>query len=118
MKQYLLHGTIPAKKNNRINTKSGRSFPSRRYSEWHEQASLEILSQKIAHFNKVRISVAFEFRTNRRTDLDNKLSSILDLFQDLGIIEDDRWQVVPEIVLQARLGKEDLTTITLEEIDG
>lgn len=116
MKQYILHGTVPAKKNSRINTRSGRSFPSRRYTEWHEQASLEILAQGIQQFARVRITVEFQFRTNRRTDLDNKLSSILDLFQDLGILEDDRWQIVPEVVMTASLGKEDITLITLEEL--
>lgn len=116
MKQYVLHGTVPAKKNSRINTRSGRSFPSRRYTEWHEQASLEILSQGIQRFTRVRMTIVFQFRTNRRTDLDNKLSSILDLFQDLGILEDDRWQVVPEIAMSASLGKEDITLIMLEEL--
>ena len=116
MKLYVLHGTIPAKKNSRINTRSGRSFPSRRYAEWHEQAGLEIMSQGVQQFRQVRMTVAFQFRTNRRTDLDNKLSSILDLLQDLGILEDDRWQVVPEITLTAQLGSEDITQIMLEEI--
>ena len=34
-----------------------------------------------------------------RCDSDNKVSSILDLLTDLGVIPDDRWQVVREIIV-------------------
>ena len=41
----------------------------------------------------------FYFPDNKRTDLDNKSSSVLDILVDMGIIEDDRWQITGRIML-------------------
>lgn len=105
-KIYTLTGSVPSKKNSRINTRSGRSFPSKAFTEWHKDAEAQILTQGLVRFNKpVVIQGDFYFENNIRRDLDNRLSSILDLFTDLGIIEDDRWQCVPEIKLTGQLDR-------------
>jgi crossover junction endodeoxyribonuclease RusA len=39
---------------------------------------------------------------NRKTDLTNKAESIMDLLVDCKIIDDDCWQVIPRIMLDAR----------------
>lgn len=97
-KVYKLTGSVPSKKNSRINTRSGRSFPSKEYQNWHDAAALEIQSQGIEHFDKVKsLDVVCYFKNNIRQDLDNRLSSVLDLLKDLDVIKDDCWQVVPEI---------------------
>lgn len=115
---YTITGGVPSKKNSRINTRSGRSFPSKDYTEWHERASEEILTQGIERFTTpVEIEINFYFKNNIRQDLDNRLSSILDLLVDLGVIEDDRWQCVPEIELKGHIDKENpRAEISIEEI--
>ena len=117
IKQYILQGSVPSKKNSRINTYNGRSFPSKAYTEWHANAGAQLLEQGIVNFTKVELDIQFEFRTNRRTDLDNKLSSILDLLVDMGIIEDDRWQIVGDMRIHAENGNEDMTTITIRGVE-
>lgn len=106
-KIYTLTGSVPSKKNSRINTRSGRSFPSKAYTEWHSAASAEVMAQGLVRFKKpVCIQADFYFENNIRRDLDNRISSVLDLFTDLGILEDDRWQCVPEIILTGQMEKD------------
>lgn len=113
-----LTGNVPSKKNSRINTRSGRSFPSKAYTEWHEQATAELNTQHLVSFDKpVRIQADFYFKDNIRRDLDNRLTSILDLFVDLGIIKDDRWQCVPELITTGQLDRNNpRVLIKIEEV--
>lgn len=91
----------PSKKNSRVvDRRTGRTFPSKTYREWHVKASLWLKT----HYTLTalgegpfRLSCAFIHGTMARCDSDNKVSSILDLLTDLGVIPDDRWQVVREI---------------------
>lgn len=55
----------------------------------------------------VGIEVIIYFGTNIRADLDNRLSSILDMLVEALILRDDKWQDVPRIAIQAehRKGK-------------
>lgn len=111
-KIYTLSGSVPSKKNSRINTRSGRSFPSKAFTDWHQEAEQQLVVQGLHKFNKpVMIQADFYFENNIRRDLDNRITSILDLFTDLGIIEDDRWQCVPEIVVTGQLDKKNPRTI-------
>ena len=91
-------GQTPSKKNSRINTRSGRSFPSKRYSEWHKSASeqLEALNpiRDRGDSDKVTINYMFYVQDLRRRDVSNMIESINDLFVDLGIVEDDDWKHV------------------------
>ncbi len=91
MRQILLKGRIPSLKNSRINTRSGRSFPSAKYSAWHKDASAQLLAQQAPQMSE-NITMQFWFPDKRWTDLDNKCASILDLFVDNGILADDAWQ--------------------------
>lgn len=98
-----IDGETPAKKNNRINTKSGRSFPSKRYQEWHDVARLQVLSQmrtqKVSSSVKIpcKVSITFVHGDLVRRDSDNATSSILDLLMDCKVIEDDNWKIVREL---------------------
>lgn len=98
----------PSKKNSRIVVRrTGRSFPSRAYQEWHSRAVEHI------HLNypcsvvqgPVSVRMAFTHSTLRRSDADNKVSSILDLLVDCGILSDDNWKEVPEISVANRYVK-------------
>lgn len=118
-KRYRLVGSIPSKKNSRTNTRSGRSFPSKAFADWQEYAMSEILVQGLVKFkNPIRLTVAISFKDNRRQDLDNRISSILDMLVKVGVIEDDCWKQVPQIQCYAELSenKQTETTIIIEEL--
>ena len=98
-----LSGETPSKKNSRINTRSGRSFPNARYTRWHNDAVEQIyrkqLADKIAPIaegERVKLTVTFYHGDYKRRDSDNQLSSILDLLVDAGILADDNWQIIPQ----------------------
>lgn len=96
--KIVLLGQVPSKKNSRINTRSGRSFPSKRYSEWHKIASEQLKAlNRISPrgvSDKVTINYMFYVQDLRRRDVSNMIESINDLFVDLGIVEDDDWKHV------------------------
>ena len=97
--KIVLLGQVPSKKNSRINTRSGRSFPSKRYSEWHKN-SVEQLGTIDGSFGKgitsqkCEINYMFYCKDLRRRDVSNMLESINDLLVDVGILEDDDWKHV------------------------
>lgn len=96
IKFFTIYGRIPSKKNSRISTRSGRSFPSKKYTEWHKDASLQLIGTK-----KMRDGSNIEFiiyaPDARKSDLSNKWQSIEDLMKDMGIIEDDNWYILSDI---------------------
>lgn len=101
--ELFLSGETPSKKNSRINTRSGRSFPSRRFSGWHSEAVAELRRQwggKPPMQGPLAVYVDFLHSTMRRRDADNQLSSILDTLVDAGVIADDNCRVVR--ILRAR----------------
>ncbi len=98
-----LQGEVPSKKNSRINTKSGRSFPNQRYMKWHDSVVAElhllILQKKLTRIPEdipVNMGVTFFHGDMKRRDSDNQLSSILDTLVDAGVLLDDNWRVIPE----------------------
>lgn len=95
---FTLQGRIPSKKNSRISTRSGRSFPSKKYTEWHKEAAdqLSDLADECIDY-EVAISYRFYLPDNRRTDLSNKIESINDLLVDIGFIEDDNVKYVSQL---------------------
>ncbi len=96
--KIVILGQVPSKKNSRINTRSGRSFPSKRYSEWHKSASEQLKAiisiTPRGDFDKVTINYMFYVQDLRRRDISNMIESINDLFVDEGIVEDDDWKHV------------------------
>lgn len=101
---FEIHGETPSKKNSRINTRSGRSFPNKKYQDWHVLAVGQIVYQKMKMKNvpfpidrPIRIKMTFTHGDLRRRDSDNGASSILDTLKDSGIIADDNWRIVKEL---------------------
>lgn len=95
-----ISGRVPSKKNSRINTRSGRSFPSKKYTEWHTGAMWEVKSQKPnMGIERCEAHLIFHMPDRRRADLTNKAESVMDLLVDAGVITDDSWQVVTPITL-------------------
>ena len=72
------------RKNSRINTKSGRSFPSKRYSEWRRRSL--ILMPKIAEpiDQPVKIVASLTLPDKRKRDGNNMLASVYDLLVGLS----------------------------------
>ena len=99
----ILQGETPSKKNSRINTRSGRSFPSKRYVKWHNDAIEQICKQQmtgkilsIGNDKQAKLTAVFYHGDYKRRDSDNQLSSILDTLVDAGVLVDDCWSVIPE----------------------
>lgn len=101
--KLIISGTTPSKKNSRINTRSGRSFPSARFTEWEKSALYELKQQfnglTVTNY-PVSVTMIFFNIDNRRHDLDNQSSSVLDTLVKLKIIEDDNQNCVDCVQLQ------------------
>lgn len=93
----ILYGPTPSKKNSRINTRSGRSFPSSKYTAWHKDASLQLAQH--TPFNTSHLYISFIVGDKRKFDLTNKAESIMDLLVDNGLIEDDNYSIIPKLTL-------------------
>ena len=96
--KFVIQGETPSKKNSRIlNTKTKRSFPSRRYIEWRDYAILQVRSQLQGWKAPVpcQIKATFFHSDLHRRDSDNAMSSILDMLKDNGTIIDDCWEYIP-----------------------
>lgn len=97
---YSLTGETPSKKNSRINTRSGKSFPNQRYAKWETEAVAQLMSQDRPAEPidvPIKLTVNFYHGDNVRRDSDNQLSSILDALQKAAVLSDDRWQIVQAI---------------------
>lgn len=105
---YTLDGETPSKKNSRINTRSGRSFPSAQYTAWHNAALLQLARQERPSEpieRAVSVVVYFMHSDKRRRDSDNQFSSIMDLFTDARILKDDNAQIVRRIEITNYFGQ-------------
>lgn len=101
-----LEGSVPSKKNSRINRGDGMSFPSKRYVEWQTSALHQVrLQTKERFFNPVSIELIIYFGTMARADLDNRLTSVLDMLVESLVLRDDKWQDVPTFQAQAEYRK-------------
>ena len=97
---FLLRAPIPSKKNNRVVLKNGVNIPSREFRHWHKSHLPELKSKAMDHgvFTcPVSVTVGIGFGDRIRRDLDNALTSVLDLMKDAGIIEDDDWNHVRRV---------------------
>lgn len=74
------------------------------FRKWHKEMRDELFLQI---FDKddldypVRVIIKIWMPDRRRTDLTNKAESIMDLFVDCGILKDDSWEYVKELILIA-----------------
>lgn len=106
MIELVLDGAVPSKKNQRINRGDGVSFPSKKFVQWQNDALKQVRLQTRQRFYvPVSIEVVIYFGTQIRADLDNRLSSILDMLVEALVLRDDKWQDVPRIAIQAEYRK-------------
>lgn len=111
MKQFVLHGNIPAKKNSKEiriiykkTSKGPKPIPqvrsSERYMNWHDMALQELMIQKRGYStDRAKLIFSFYWGDYIRRDSDNGVSSIFDTLVDAGILTDDNWKVAYRYVV-------------------
>lgn len=119
MIELVLEGSVPSKKNQRINRGDGVSFPSKKFMQWQVDALKQVRIQTRQRFLvPVGVEIIIYFGTKVRSDLDNRLSSILDMLVEALVLRDDKWQDVPRIAIEAEYRKgQPGAFIRLTEID-
>lgn len=109
----------PSKKNSRVtDTRTGRTFPNKKFNDWHKKAAMWVMAKypRLERFGAdtpVTVKMSFTYGTMRRCDSDNKVSSILDLLVDLRVIADDNWTIVRRIEVENSY-KKDSPSCTVE----
>lgn len=103
-------GVVPSLKNNKqlfINRRTGKHFitSSQKTKDWNTDALLQLRGIAPITQYPVVMYATFYVKDNRRRDIDNMLSSCLDIIVKAGILEDDSWQFIPRIVATAELDK-------------
>lgn len=117
-----LSAPIPSKKNSRrnIRQKSGRivSIPSESYERWHENNIVRVMAAAESGKMKgpLKITLEIGFQNRRRRDMDNALSSVLDLLVDGGVLPDDSWDIVPEMTVKGSLSKNSRAVVEISPI--
>ena len=94
----------PSKKNSRVVDRlTGRTFPSKTYTEWHRRAAIWLKTTydlPCLEPGAYSLYLGFTHGDKRRRDSDNGVSSILDLLVDLKVLPDDCWEVVRKISVE------------------
>lgn len=106
MIELVLDGRVPSKKNSRAHTATGISVPNNKFIQWQNDALKQVRAQTRQRFYvPVRVEVIVYFPTMGRADLDNRVTSILDMLVEALVLRDDKWQDVPQIEAQAEYRK-------------
>lgn len=104
--ELVFNGTIPSKKNSRINLKSGVSIPNNKFVQWQNDSISELRRQTRQRFLKpVSLEAIIYFGTVGKADIDNKVTSLLDMFVEALLLTDDQWHSVPIMKVQAEYRK-------------
>jgi Holliday junction resolvase RusA-like endonuclease len=111
-----LEGRIASKKNSKRvfrNRFTGRTVvtSSTAYGTWHANASLQLLPQRPPSplTGSLALTLHLYLKGKLDQDLDNAAASVMDLFQDCGVIENDK-QIV-ELHLYKHPGQPDFRAI-------
>lgn len=96
-----LHGQVPAQKNSKqiaYNPKTKKPFimTSSRVKDWQMSAAVDLLGIEYVD-GPVEIGIKFWNVDARKRDIDNMITSILDLLKNNKIIEDDNCFVIKKI---------------------
>lgn len=108
-------GRPASKKNNRRNFKN-ISLPSKAYERFEREALPQLWGKILKPIAvPVFVSYVFHQKGNYKQDLDNAISSVCDVLQEAGILQDDT--LIEMISAQKIMGaKEWSTEIHIEEI--
>lgn len=117
--KLIIEGSVPSKKNSRITTASGRSFPNQTYVKWERDALKQLALQRWERTEEpLNMFCMFYMKDLVGRDLDNMLSSVLDTLKDqkrkingkmtvvrFGVFPDDSWRTVRPIIMDAILDR-------------
>lgn len=105
-----MNGNTPSKKNSKqIVYVRGRPLiiSSKKHKDWHsialESLKLSCIKQNIHKMTLTTTSdiiLTFYAENRRKFDLTNKAESIMDILVDVGLLEDDNYEVVPNLTLK------------------
>ena len=99
--EITLYGRVPSKKNSKIVVCRGKYpvvLPSSSYKKWHDEQVKALSGMKYSVFGATKeITMTFYAPDARKSDLSNKVESIMDLFVDIGLLKDDNWFVCPHL---------------------
>lgn len=105
---FELKGRVPSKKNSLRRIKRGNhifTVASQQHEDWHKEQLVMIRYQWTTRnlpLELVRYIEIVIYPPDRRGgDLSNKTESIMDLLVHAGVIKDDNWFVVPQLLLRA-----------------
>lgn len=104
MKKIVIEGRIPSKKNAKVSiVRNGRLFiiPNNQFRKWHEKAVFDLKAKGIKLITGIKyIEIVLYAPDKRRSDLTNKVESLMDLLVDVNILEDDNWFIVDDLRLK------------------
>ena len=120
MKFTISGARVISKKNSRIMARMGNRFmslPSAAFQTFFRLAGLQVRTQWDHHVITKPFALRCEFvmKGKNDTDVDNMFTSILDLLQSLGIVQNDKLCVEGSMI-KKHDGSDYLTTIILEEL--
>jgi Holliday junction resolvase RusA-like endonuclease len=94
--------TVSKKNSKKIIYVRGRPIiiPSYAYKKWHDQAMSQLWGKKPVAGQIEAIEMILYPSTKRKFDLSNHTESLMDLLVDAGIIQDDNYEVVPELTVR------------------
>ena len=113
---FQISSPIPSKKNSRVVLKNGVNIPSREFRSWHRRHIDDLKKIKASHgvFTcPVSVSLGIAFGDRRRRDLDNALTSVMDLVKDSGLIVDDDWVHVTRVCCEVVDTRADYAIVTI-----
>lgn len=96
-----IHGQVPAQKNGKqiaYNPKTRKPFimTNSRIKEWQMGAAFDLLGVEYIA-GPVKIEMKFWNIDSRKRDVDNMITSVLDLLKNNGVIEDDNCFVLRKV---------------------
>jgi hypothetical protein len=112
---YTIYGDIPSKKNSKqILTRwiAGKKVPfissSDRFKIWRVEQNLkyQMATNSATHISfdaQVIVLLKFFYKDEKQKDLTNGAESIMDFLVENKIIKDDKWKIVPTVIITGEL---------------
>lgn len=106
--KLVISGSTPSQKNKKtisLSKATGRPFlrTDPKVKEWQEKACLELKMQfkdyKVTNY-PISATLIFFYADNRKHDLDNSASTVMDSLVNSGVIEDDNIHFIDCLTLQ------------------
>lgn len=84
----IIKGRPISKKNNRVGNNNRFFITSKRYKQWEDEALWQLKGKRLE--NQTMIRLRFCMKGKLDADLDNLVTSVLDVLQKAGILKNDK----------------------------